>query len=125
MFYIAYNACEPLAEHVLAGTSYMRDCDGLISSTLKAIHHAPTGWAGTETLSAAVMVCRSAWLLHNTKDFVVAAMVTRGANYFALSSKHRFFVFWRLFRMSFSNIESHISCNVPFPQTNISNTARG
>jgi len=57
-FEIAYSASEPVAEYLLAGTSYIRNSKALISSTLKAIYLAPAGWGCTETINAAAMVLR-------------------------------------------------------------------
>lgn len=58
LYGIAYSASEPLAEHILAGAAYRRESSSLIVNTLKAIYTAPSGWAGNETLNAALMVLR-------------------------------------------------------------------
>ena len=58
LYGIAYSASEPLAEHILAGAAYRRESGSLIVNTLKAIYSAPSGWAGNETLNAALMVLR-------------------------------------------------------------------
>ena len=58
LYATALSASEPLAEHILVGAAFGRDANSLIVSTLKAIYTAPTGWAGNETLSAAMSVLR-------------------------------------------------------------------
>jgi hypothetical protein len=55
-FYVAHNASEPMAEHLLAGLCVGKDCEPLILDTLRAIYNAPTGWGGNDTLGAAIMV---------------------------------------------------------------------
>lgn len=52
----AYSASEALAEHVLAAACFSRNTDILIMNTLNAIYMAPTGWVGSETLNAAVLI---------------------------------------------------------------------
>ena len=58
LFATAMSASEPLAEYVLVGAAFGRDANSLIVSTLKAIYTAPSGWAGNETLSAAMWILR-------------------------------------------------------------------
>lgn len=53
---LAYSACEPLAECILATCSYGKDTNKLLIETLKNLSRAPTGWAGTETYNACLMV---------------------------------------------------------------------
>ena len=58
LYATALSASEPLAEHILVGAAFGRDANSLIVSTLKAVYTAPSGWAGNETLSAAMSVLR-------------------------------------------------------------------
>eukprot|EP00934_Nitzschia_sp_Nitz4_P006718 Nitzschia sp. Nitz4//scaffold30_size153850//93671//103110//NITZ4_002785-RA/size153850-augustus-gene-0.62-mRNA-1//1//CDS//3329547285//6708//frame0 len=57
-FSAGYSASETLSEHILSATGYEKHHNELIVETLRAVYHAPTGWAGNERLSAAVMVLR-------------------------------------------------------------------
>lgn len=51
-------ACEPLAMYLLAVTIYDRDSKSLIKGTLTTLRMAPTGWAGNELCTSAVMVLK-------------------------------------------------------------------
>ena len=53
---LAYSACEPLAEYILATCSYGKDTNKLLIDTLKALSRAPTSWNGSETHNACLMV---------------------------------------------------------------------
>ena len=54
----AYVSCEPLAMYLLAVTIYDRDSKSLIKGALTALRMAPTGWAGNEMCTSAVMVLK-------------------------------------------------------------------
>lgn len=53
---LAYSACEPLAECILATCAYGQDTNKLLTDALKALSRAPTGWAGAETFNACLMI---------------------------------------------------------------------
>jgi ubiquitin carboxyl-terminal hydrolase 9/24 len=53
---LAYSACEPLAEYLLATAAHGRETNRLLTEALKTLSRAPTGWAGTETFNACLMV---------------------------------------------------------------------
>ena len=56
LYVVAHSACDVLAEHLLAGVAYENDSSHLLLSTLKNVYQAPTGWAGNETWTAALVV---------------------------------------------------------------------
>ena len=53
---LAYSACTPLAECILATAAHGKDTTKLIIDALKILCRAPSGWAGTETYNACLMV---------------------------------------------------------------------
>ena len=58
LYSTAYSASESLAENMLAAATCGRDTDALIIDTLKAVYTAPSGWIGSETLNASIMVLK-------------------------------------------------------------------
>jgi ubiquitin carboxyl-terminal hydrolase 9/24 len=58
LYVVAYGATEQLTEYILAAATLRRNSESLICGTLRGIYSAPTGWMGTETLNAAMLVLK-------------------------------------------------------------------
>jgi len=58
LFYMAYNANDTLAEHLVAALCvHHEECEKLIFSTLENMYFAQSGWGGNEIVDSGTMVC--------------------------------------------------------------------
>lgn len=58
LYVVAYGATEQLAEYIVAAATLRINSESLICGTLRGIYSAPSGWMGTETLNAAMLVLK-------------------------------------------------------------------
>mmetsp|Transcript_24463 Transcript_24463/g.35514 ORF Transcript_24463/g.35514 Transcript_24463/m.35514 type:complete len:1442 (+) Transcript_24463:501-4826(+) len=56
LYLMAYSACEPLAEYLLAASAFGKDTGRLLVDSLKALSRAHSGWGGNETFRACLMI---------------------------------------------------------------------
>jgi ubiquitin carboxyl-terminal hydrolase 9/24 len=58
LYVVAHSATEQLSEYIIAAATLRRNSELLICGTLRGIYTAPSGWMGTETLNAAILVLK-------------------------------------------------------------------